>query len=125
MTDLLQTGAQWLADQQAEQCAHAVTYTRAGVSATVQALVGASEWELPDAGGPALMVTTRDYIIRVADLRLSGAAITPARGDRITESVGGSTEIFEVMAPEGEQHYRHTDQYGYAYRIHTTQVDTS
>ena len=126
MADRLQTGATWLAEQQAAHASHAVTYTRGGVSASVAAMVGLSTWESVDAGGGILeRVETRDYIIRVADLRLDGTAVEPAAGDRIAESIGSQTVTYEVMAPADEQPWRYADGYAQQYRIHTKRIDTT
>lgn len=124
MTDLLKTGAQWLADQQAAHAAHNVMYKRGAQSATLVAMAGRSEWELPDAGGPVMRAETRDFVIRVADLRLDGSAVTPQRGDLIDEPIGSVTVTFEVIAPGGmdEPPWRFTDEYGYAFRIHTKRI---
>ena len=127
MTDLLKTGAQWLAEQQAAHAAHNVTYTRSGVSATVAALKAFASYDLADAAGPLADVEQADFVIRVADLRLNGSAITPAAGDRVAESVGSQTVTYEVM-PQGADDapsWEYTDQYCYAFRIHTKRVGSS
>jgi hypothetical protein len=118
----------WLADQQAAHAAHAVTYSRGGSSASIPATSARSLWELADAGDGAMRAESRDYMIRVSDLRLNGVAITPAAGDRITESAGSATIVSEVMSPDGvggEPPWRWTNEYQHAFRIHTKRVAES
>ena len=58
------------------------------------------------------------------DLLLAGVPVLPERGDRIRETQGATTYVYEVMAPGKEPHYRYSDPYRKTLRIHTKHVST-
>jgi hypothetical protein len=123
MADLLATAADWLADQLIEHVSQAVTYTRytrvgstvTAASVSVSATIGRSEFEQAD-GEVLTRFRSVDFLIRPADLVLSGSEITPARGDRIDWN--GAT--YEVMDDSGRPADR--DEHGKLWRVHTKQV---
>jgi hypothetical protein len=120
MTDLLEAGQQWLADQLQEHASQNVVYHRNAESVAVQATIGRTLLKLDDGyGGVRMQWTDRDFLIHASDLVLNGTATTPERGDRITETVGVNTSVFEVMAYGGEPPWRHSDPFGKVLRIHT------
>lgn len=65
----------------------------------------------------------RDYLIPVAALVTTGGeALTPKRGDRITESLGGADAVFEITPREGEPAWRFSDQQRTRVRVHCKKV---
>jgi hypothetical protein len=50
--------------------------------------------------------------------------VLPQRGDRIRETDGATTYVYEVLAPGDEPHWHYSDAYRQTLRIHTKQVDT-
>ena len=120
MADLLEAGQQWLAEQLKEHASRRVTYHRGAEAIAVQATIGRTLLKLDDGyGGVRMEWTDRDFLIQAADLVLGGAAVTPERGDRITETVGLNTSVFEVMAYGGDPPWRYSDPFGKLLRIHT------
>jgi hypothetical protein len=120
MPDLLQTGQEWLADQLKEHASRQVVYERGAQQVSVQATIGRTLMKLDDGyGGIRMEWTDRDFLIQTADLVLGAAAVTPERGDRIRETVGVNTSVFEVMAYGGEPPWRFSDPFGKLLRIHT------
>jgi hypothetical protein len=115
MTDLLDTGAAWLAAQQKSHAARDVTYSRAAQSVVVKATKGQSRFEVTDTNGSQTTITGTDFIVRRADLHFGGTEVEPVTGDRITDS----GLLYEVMSIPGEPVSRETDQYRYQHRIHT------
>jgi len=63
-----------------------------------------------------------DFLVAAADLVLGGAAVLPAVGDRIRVASGGTVQVFEVMAPGGQAHYRPSDPHGLTLRIHAKRI---
>ena len=127
MPDLLEQGAQWLNDQQREHTSRTVIYQRGELSVEVPATIGRTVHDVENTYGIIEKVETRDFIIRAQDLVLDGGPISPQRGDRVTEAVGGTTLVYEVMSPgtsTGSSHYRFTDPYRLAFRIHTKHIAT-
>lgn len=109
----------WLADRQTEHNSVSVVYARAGVSVTVDAVLGVTEQVIAGSDGqPQIARTDRDYLIKSALLVLSGSPITPTKGDRITYD--GST--YEVNQIPGEKCYRPCDPRGRMLRIHTKKI---
>ena len=120
MADILQAGQQWLADQLKEHASHEVVYQRDTQEFAVQATIGRTLMKLDDGyGGVRMEWTDRDFLIQAADLVQGAVAVTPERGDRIRETVGANTSVFEVMAYGGEPPWRFSDPFGTLLRIHT------
>ena len=123
MQDLLQAGQAWLANQLHEHVATEVTYRRGADEAIVRATIGRTLLKLDDGyGGVRMVWTDRDYLIRAADLLVSGNPIQPQRGDQIREVVGTRTLVYEVLAPGEEPPWRWADPHRQMVRIHTKQI---
>lgn len=121
MADLLQTGSAWLRSQRRAHISHTVTYARGALSARVQATVGQTSFQVDSGYGLFQEVTSRDFIIDVDDLAAFGE---PQRGDRVTETLNGSNEVFEILAPGTEPHFEYSDRDRAVFRIHTKHVES-
>lgn len=105
-----------------------ITYTRiAGGEITLTGLawVGNTRFSRLPAGGvdgPAVVHGDRDYLIPADALVYGGSAFLPARGDRITETIGGSAVTFEVMSLPGEPEWRYSDPGRTLLRVHVKEV---
>lgn len=128
MADLLQKGLAWLDDQRHAHMTQTVLYVRDGENAsyTVELLatIGRTEFEQADEFGIVHKLQSRDFLIRAADLVLNSALTLPKAGDRIRETVGAQTFVYEVMAPGGEPPWRYSDPYRQTLRIHTKHIGT-
>ncbi len=124
MTNLLDQGAAWLADQLKTYASTEVVYQRGANQVAVQATIGKTEFEVDDGAGIIQRVQSRDYLIQAADLQLAGLVTLPRAGDRIRESVGEKTFVYEVLAPGNEPPYRYSDPFRKLLRIHTKHVGT-
>ena len=125
MADLLEAGQQWLAEQLQEHASRSVNFRRGAETIVVQATIGRTLLKLEDGyGGVQMQWTDRDFLIPAADLVLGGFTVTPQRGDRITDTVGAVTSVFEVMAYGGEPPWRYSDPFGNLLRIHTKFIGT-
>lgn len=122
MTDLLQTGAAFLANQLARHAAQQVVYQRGTDSVTLPATLGRTEYEQADESGFVTRFESRDYLVRAGGLVLAGTPILPEPGDRILETVGGQTFVYEVAALPSGAHFKFSDPYRQLLRIHTKQV---
>lgn len=121
MTDQLAEGVAWLQEQRRAHMVSSVIYARgASTVSDVSATVGQTIFRLEDGAGPVEYWESRDYLIDAADLTSLGE---PEAGDRITQTLNGTDEIFEVMAPADEAPWRWSDAHGRTvYRIHTKYV---
>ena len=128
MADLIQKGLAWLDDQRHAHMTQTVLYVRdtenASYIVALLATIGRTEFEQVDEFGIVHKVQSRDFLVRAADLVLAGAPTLPKAGDRIRETVGTQTFVYEVMAPGNEPPWRHSDPYRKALRIHTKHVAT-
>lgn len=122
MVDLLQQGSRWLQDRQRQHLARAITYRRGGLSVVLQATVGRTEFEQATDYGIALQSEARDYVVHAADLVLNGERIEPEVGDKVEETIDGTTWVYEVMSLGSEQCFRYVDSDTFAMRIHTKRV---
>lgn len=125
MSNLLQTGSAWLADQLKTHASADVLYERGAEQVAVKATIGKTEFELDDGSGVLVRIQSRDYLIQAADLVLGGAPSLPVAGDRIRETQGATTFVYEVNAPGNEPHYRFSDPFRELLRIHAKHVATA
>ena len=128
MPDMLEQGSAWLEDQRNAHMTRTVLYTRQvgplGTFVNLAATIGKSEFEQADEFGIVHRVEARDYLVLATDLILGGEQTLPKAGDRIQETVGDKTFVYEVMAPGGEPPWRYSDPYRKTLRIHTKLVAT-
>lgn len=123
MADLLEQGSNWLEDQRTKHASRTVKYKRGVDSVDVPASIGRTEFEIDDGFGVLQKFESRDYLVLAADLVLGGWPVLPERGDRIEETVGTTSYVYEVMAPGKEPAWRYSDPYRKTLRIHTKQVE--
>jgi len=125
MPDLLETAFAWLADQLKAHTSCPVVYRRGSEQVPVLATVGQTRLKLDDGLGSVRMEPTdRDFFIQAIDLVLAGEQVLPQQGDRIHETVGTRTFIYEVMGSAGEPPWLWSDPFRKLLRIHTKQVGT-
>jgi hypothetical protein len=125
MPDLLRTASDWLEDMRTEHASGTVTYRRDADSALLAATIGRTLFEVDDGFGVLQKYESRDFLVLAADLVLAGSPVLPKAGDRIDETAGTTTHVYEVMAPGKEPPWRYSDPYRKTIRIHTKQVETS
>ncbi len=125
MADLLEQSSAWLDGQRKKFLAKTVTYCRGQAEAVVLATVGRTTFEVEDSTGVAERLESRDFIITATDLVLNGTTVLPERGDRIEETAGNRTLVYELVGPGQEPCWRWSDPYRLALRIHTKQVGTA
>jgi len=123
--DMLATAESELDSVMATYNSRTVSYTRSGVSVALVATVGKTIFRQDDAEGFQTRYETRDYIVAVADLSLSGALVTPQAGDQIVEVDGNITLTYEVLQPGDEPCYRYEGTARLSYRIHCKLVGVS
>lgn len=122
--DLLRDGLAWLSAQLKAGASQQVVYRRDTESVTVNAVVGKSLLKLDDGyGGVRMEWTDRDFLIAAEDLVIGGNATLPQRGDRIEQTIGDVTHVFEVAAPGGEPEWRWSDPHQIMLRIHTVKLE--
>lgn len=120
--DLLEQASAWLDGQRKAHLSRTITYARGAASAEAQATVGKTTFEVADDYGVVQHWESRDFLILAEDLADFGL---PERSDRITETQGGQTFVYEVMAPAAETPWRYSDPYRRTFRIHTKQVSAA
>ena len=124
MSDLLEVGQKWLGGKLKDHASQSVTYKRDADEAVLQATVGKSTYEQHDGEGVVIKSQVRDFLIDTADLLLSAIGSLPRRGDRIHQSDGDETIVYEVMSLGSAPPWRFSDPFRLKLRIHTKQIDT-
>ena len=124
MADVLAQGSAWLEDQRHKHMTRTVVYERGTDSVELAATVGRTEFEQADEYGTVHRIESRDYLVRTTDLVLATTQTLPKAGDRIRETDGEQTFVYEVMAPGTERPFRYSDPYRKTLRIHTKLIDT-
>jgi len=124
MPDVLEKGLAWLDDQRHAHMTRTVVYQRGADAVEIAATIGRTEFEQVDEHGVVQRLQSRDFLVRAADLVLAGAPTLPRAGDRIRETAGAQTFVYEVMAPGNEPPWRFSYPYRKALRIHTKHVAT-
>jgi len=121
---VLRNGLSWLTAILQQQAAVSVTYRRGSdETAGITAIVGRTEFEATDDEGGVLRSQSRDYLIAPADLVIDGSQTLPNVGDKILETVGSETHLYEVLTLGVEGHWRWSDPFRTLMRIHTRQVE--
>ncbi len=121
MSDLLQTGAAWLANRLADSAASLCTYHRGNSYAQVRATVGSSTFEAASQSGVIEVWQSRDFIIKASSLPFG----EPLRHDTIVETIGGVDLTYEVTSPSGMPVFRYADPFRNCVRVHTIATDKS
>jgi len=119
---MLGQAAAWLDDVRAEHMTRTVTYRRGSDSVELSATVGQTVFRLTDEQGFEVRIVTRDYLIAADDLLLAGSQTEPRRGDRIEETDGGVTRVYELLGPGGEPEWRWSGPNHVTLRVHTKEV---
>ncbi len=119
MTDFLQ-----LAEQLASALIprRTVRYQRGEVYVDLDATVAASEVYFTDRNGMRVRAENRYYLIKVADLILSGSATEPAEGDEIIDTGDGATRTYRTMPGDSGEAWEY-QRYHTQYRINVMEVD--
>lgn len=121
--NMLRDATEWVSQQMLVHCSQEITYSRGSDSVTLDAVIGRTTHAVTDDYGAAVITETKDFIVAVADFLFDGSAVTPERGDTITEVDGSTTHTYKVSAPSGEPHYRYSDPDRTMIRIHAVHVD--
>ncbi len=119
MTDLLQKGSAWLTEQMQKFAAQPVVYVRGNQSLPVQATIGRTEFDEADAYGVVQRVVSRDYLFPASALATLTGSNRPQRGDEVQETRDGVLHRYQVIAPQGEPHWRYADAFQLVLRVHT------
>ncbi len=119
MADLLQTGAAWLAAQMQKFASQPIVYVRGNQSIPLSATIGRTEFEEADAYGVVQQVVSRDYLFPVSALATLTGSNRPQRGDEVQETRDGVLYRYQVIAPQGEPHWRYSDVYQQVLRVHS------
>lgn len=122
MANLLESGAEWLANQLKTHASSDVVYVRGVDQVPVKATIGKTEFEIDDGSGVIVRIQSRDFLIHAADLVLGGTETLPVAGDLIRETQGTNTFVYEVMAPGNEPHFRYSNPFRKLLRIHSKHV---
>lgn len=117
--DLLSAGAAWLEGQRHLHLSHDVTYVRGANSVVLAATIGRTPFEQLDSSGVLQRIESRDFLVRAQDLVILAAEITPARGDKVQETIDGVVYTYEVLPFGGEPLWRWSDETKITRRIHT------
>ena len=130
MADMIATGLEWLEEQRVAHMTGTVAYHSRDLSVSVPATKGRSQFDSvsPADVGVVERVESTDWLILTEDLDLGSGAHEPKRGDVVKEvGIDGKTYVYEVVpfaVGGGQVHWRWSDQYRRARRIHTKHVKT-
>jgi hypothetical protein len=119
ITDMLETGMEWLTSKNRAHRYRTVIYSRGGQTASVRAVVGRTLFQTQTENGLFIETESRDYLIEVDDLVDFGE---PEAHDQIEDTLNGVAQTFEVMAPGAEPVFRYANAYRKVFRVHTKHV---
>jgi len=119
MSNLLNTGLSWLEAQRVAHLTEPLAYARGATVVSVRGTpaLTRAEWQTDE--GITLERRLQDWLVAAAEL---GALGEPAAGDRITQTVGGASVVWEVCAPGEEWPVCEWQPGRAAWRIHTQEV---
>ena len=122
--NLLEDASNWLESKRTQYASNTITYQRGIETVDVSASIGKTVFEIDNGFGGIERTESRDFLVLTDDLVLGGARTLPEHGDRIRETIGTTTFVYEVMAPGKEPDWRYSDAYRKTLRIHSKHVDT-
>ena len=122
--NLLEDGAQWLADQMDENVSSQVVYVRGSLQCSLDASFGKTQFEVTDQAGMLHNVESHDFILRSAAMLFDGEIFVPKALDEIHVVRSGVTHRYMVVQygnfmDATQQVYRWCDPYGKQLRVHT------
>lgn len=109
MTDVIDRALTWLDGKNQSYRTREMTYSRGASTVTVNAMRGRADFGGDQTDTAIIGWDGADFLIRPSEIVISAAEVLPEPGDRITETVGSDTFIFEVMSPAGFAHYEWID----------------
>lgn len=115
MSDLLASGASWLAGQLSASASRSARYYRAANYGVINATVGTSRFESQGTSGVLEMWESRDFVIKAGTLPFG----EPLRHDKIVETVNGVDVTYEVTSPRGVPVFHYGDAFRQTVRVHT------
>jgi len=115
MSDLLASGASWLADQLAAGAAKSCRYYRGMDYGVINATIGTSRFEAQGTSGVVETWESRDYMIRAGTLPFG----EPIRHDKIVETINGVDVTYDVSSPRGVPLFHYGDAFRQTVRVHT------
>jgi hypothetical protein len=115
MSDLLASGASWLAGQLAASASRSVRYYRAANYGVISAAVGTSRFESQGTSGVIEQWESRDFLVKAGTLPFG----EPLRHDKIVETVNGVDITYEVTSPRGVPVFHYGDAFRQTVRVHT------
>ena len=115
MSDLLASGAAWLAGQLSASAGKSVRYYRGVDYGTVSATIGNSRFESQGTSGIVESWESRDFIVKTGLLPFG----EPLRHDRIVETLDGVDVTYEVTSPRGVPVFHYGDPFRQTIRVHT------
>lgn len=119
MSDVLQTGLEWLAAQLGTAVSQSVTYRRGTLSVAIDATLGAKVLRVTDSAGRTKVERADlDLIFPVAALDFGDGPTDPAVGDYAEVAQGGTTYRYDVLPIGTEPHFRKESR-GVMLRVHT------
>ena len=120
MSDMLADGEAWLSGQLKAYASESVVYSRDPYDGVeLSATRGDKPMRTMSDFGPRVDYTMQDWLIPAADLILGGEAATPRKGDTITATSRGLTQIYEVLSPSpGEPVWRWSGAGEVTLRVH-------
>lgn len=128
--NLLEDGAQWLADQMEAHVSSSVVYVRGSQQCQLDASLGRTQFEFTDQVGMLQNIESHDFILRSAEMLFDGEKFTPKALDEIHVVRDGITHRYLVvqygnMIDSTEQIYRWCDPYGKQIRLHARYEGTT
>lgn len=119
MTDMLRSGAAWLASQLKSSAGTLCAYKRGNNTAQFTASISRSTFESQGQSGVIETWESRDYLAKTDELPYG----EPQRGDLVIEELDGVATFYEVTAPRGVPVFHYADAFQTIIRIHTKQID--
>ena len=115
MSDMLASGASWLAGQLAAGASRSVRYYRGADYGAVNATIGTSRFESQGTSGVIEQWESRDFVIKAGTLPFG----EPVRHDKVIDTINGVDVTYEVTSPRGVPVFHWGDAFRQTVRVHT------
>lgn len=115
MSDMLASGASWLAGQLAAGASRSVRYYRGADFGSVLATIGTSRFESQGTSGVIEQWESRDFVLKAGTLPFG----EPLRHDKVIDTINGVDVTYEVTSPRGVPVFHWGDAFRQTVRVHT------
>ena len=123
MPNLFQRSATWLGGKLQTAAGRAVTYRQGSRYVSLTGVPYEQTGQVVDETGMLTTLTWMEWTLVADELVLNSEAVNPRSGDRITETLNGDANTWEVLPVAGKKEWDWCDTSGLLIKVRTKRVE--